>query len=116
MARHVARLDKVARMASMQSRRAWLPSVEPVQSFDELAARPGIALAAPGGSPPALAHPAIAVGPEGGWSEGEIGREIPTVSLANTVLRTETAAVAAGALLVALRAGLVTARCGHASG
>lgn len=58
-----------------------------------------------------LAAPTVLVGPEGGWSDGESdaagGRR---VSLGASVLRTETAAVAAGVLLTALRAGVVMPR------
>ncbi len=47
------------------------------------------------------------MGPEGGWSDDELGAGLPTVGLGPNVLRTETAAVAAGTLLVALRSGLL---------
>ena len=43
---------------------------------------------------------AVAVGPEGGWAPGEWGDERRRVSLGDTVLRSETAAVLAGALCV----------------
>ena len=66
-----------------------------------------MALADPGGRPPSLDYPTVLVGPEGGWSPAERGFGLPTVALGPTVLRTETAAVTAGALLAALRAGLV---------
>jgi 16S rRNA (uracil1498-N3)-methyltransferase len=111
-----ARLTKVARMASMQSRRARLPVIEAVRTFADVANLPDLAIAAPDGGPPSLAHPVLAIGPEGGWSEAEQARGLPSVSLGPTVLRAETAAVVGGALLAALRAGLVTSRCGHRSG
>jgi 16S rRNA (uracil1498-N3)-methyltransferase len=110
------RLTKVARQAAMQSRRSRLPVVEPLRSFAQVVARDGVALADADGSPPSLTWPHIVVGPEGGWSEAERGIEVRRVRLAPTVLRAETAAVAAGALLVALREGLVTASDGHAPG
>ena len=47
------------------------------------------------------------VGPEGGWSEAEEGSGLAKVALGPTVLRSESAAVAAGVLLAALRSGLV---------
>jgi 16S rRNA (uracil1498-N3)-methyltransferase len=105
--RHTERLRRIARQAAMQSRRTWLPSVDDVRPFAELAARPGAAMAAAGGEPPSLRSPFVLVGPEGGWSEEERAAALPTVELGPTVLRAETAAVAAGALLCALRAGLV---------
>ncbi|MEI7744158.1 MAG: 16S rRNA (uracil(1498)-N(3))-methyltransferase [Chloroflexota bacterium] len=42
----------------------------------------------------------IAVGPEGGWSATEREFPGPVVSLGDTVLRAETAAILAGVLLV----------------
>lgn len=105
--RHLARLARLAREAAMQSRRAWLPEVRGVASFAALAARPGAALADPGGAPPSLSTPVVLVGPEGGWSDAELSRGLPQVALGDGVLRAETAAVAAGVLLTALRSGIV---------
>jgi 16S rRNA (uracil1498-N3)-methyltransferase len=102
-----ARLLKVARQAAMQSRRATLPRIEALGSFADLVARAGAALADADGGPPSLSWPTVVVGPEGGWSDAERRNEIPHVRLARTVLRAETAAVAAGAVLVALREHLV---------
>ncbi len=61
----------------------------------------------PGGAPPGLDRPVVAVGPEGGWDDEERARFPGGVGLGPTVLRAETAAVAAGTLLCALRSGLV---------
>ena len=111
-AAQVARLRVVARGAAMQSRRVWLPEVDEVAGFDDAvgALGPGsVALAERGGAPPSLRHPAVLVGPEGGWAPEELDRGLPRVSLGPTVLRAETAAVAAGLLLCAIRAGLVGA-------
>ena len=108
-ARHLERLGKVAREAAMQSRRARLPEVVGVVPF-EAAVGDGsgaVALAEPGGAPPSLDRPVVLVGPEGGWSGDELGADVPRVDLGPTVLRAETAAVAAGVLLCALRARLV---------
>ena len=105
----VARLRRVAREASMQSRRVWLPVVEVVTPFEAMAAEPGAALAHPGGGPPSLEHPVALIGPEGGWDEAELaGSRAVLVGLGPSILRTETAAVVAGTLLCALRAGVVT--------
>jgi 16S rRNA U1498 N3-methylase RsmE len=41
----------------------------------------------------------IAIGPEGGFTESEVGPSTPSLALGRTVLRTETAAVAAGILV-----------------
>lgn len=107
-AKQVGRLARVAREAAMQSRRVWLPSVEGVVPFAEAANwGRGVAMAEPGGASPSPARPVVLVGPEGGWSAEELGAELPRVGLGPTVLRAETAAVAAGVLLSALRAGVV---------
>jgi len=104
------RLRRVAREAAAQSRRAWLPEVaEPTTLAELVAAEPTLALADPGGDPPSLGHPAIAVGPEGGWSQAEQALGLPTVAVADATLRCETAAVAVATVLGALRAGLVAA-------
>lgn len=100
------RLTKVAREAAMQSRRCWLPEVRPLCTFDAVAAVPGAARADRGGGPPALDLPVVLVGPEGGWSERERQAAIPVVTLNDTVLRAETASIAAGVALAGLRAGL----------
>ena len=98
---------KGARAAAAQSRAAHLPVVEPVTDFAAVAARPGACRADRGGAPPTLAHPLVLVGPEGGWDETERAAELPAVGLAGGVLRAELAAIAAGAVLAALRHGLV---------
>ncbi|QXC61553.1 16S rRNA (uracil(1498)-N(3))-methyltransferase [Aquihabitans sp. G128] len=103
----LARLRRVAREAAMQSRRAWLPEVHPVASFAEVAADPRACRADRGGAAPSLDRPLVLTGPEGGWDDAERAFDLPTVALADGVLRAETAAITAGALLVALRAALV---------
>ena len=107
--RAVDRLRRVAREASAQSRRPWLPEVTPVTTVAGLAAQAGgpPCLAHPGGEPPSLAHPLVAVGPEGGWDDQELDRWGGRVGLGPTVLRAETAAVAVGTLLCGLRSDLV---------
>jgi 16S rRNA U1498 N3-methylase RsmE len=49
----------------------------------------------------------VAVGPEGGWDDDELERFRLGLGLGPTVLRAETAAVAAGAVLCGLRSGVV---------
>jgi 16S rRNA (uracil1498-N3)-methyltransferase len=107
--RAVERLRRVAREAAAQCRRPWLPVVDAVTTLPALAgtAAAGVTLAVPGGAPPDLARPVVAVGPEGGWEPDELATG-PAVGLGPTVLRAETAAVVAGALLCALRSGVVT--------
>jgi 16S rRNA (uracil1498-N3)-methyltransferase len=105
--RNVERLRRVAREAAMQSRRNRLPEVTDVLSFAEVAVA-GAALAEAGGTAPSLERPFVLVGPEGGWDHAELACGLPLVDLGPTRLRAETAAVAAGVLLCALRAGLVS--------
>ncbi len=108
-ARATTRLRKVAREAAMQSRRTRLPEVADVMSLESALGALGAssALATPGGAPPTLLRPSVLIGPEGGWAPRELEMAPATVGLGLNVLRTETAAVAAGVLLTALRAGLV---------
>ena len=72
-------------------------------------AEDGLALAVPGGAPLDPSIQSLAVGPEGGWSEAERSLGLPEVGLSDLVLRSETAAVAAGVLLQASRRGTVAA-------
>ena len=111
--RNHTRLVTVAREAAMQSRRTWLPAVEPIATFADLACRSGAALTDRGGRAPTLAHPVLLVGPEGGWSERERGEGLPAVGLGPTVLRAETAAIVAGSALSGLRSALFEAADGH---
>lgn len=103
------RLRAVARAAAMQSHRPTLPTIDAVTDLATAAAIPGAALADRSGRPPSLEHPVLLVGPEGGWAAEERALGLPVVGLGAHVLRAETAAVTAGALLAALRAGLVAA-------
>jgi len=106
-ARGVARLRQVAREAAMQARRSRLPEVAPVTTLAAAAEAlgDGGALCEQGGSEAlSLRRPALLVGPEGGWDEGEAACGLPAVGLGPTTLRAETAAIAAGVLLCGLRA------------
>ena len=100
------RFLRVVREAAMQSRRVRLPVVEQITAGAEVADRPGMALAHPGGRGLQADDRSLMVGPEGGWSASEVaGRDV--VDLGPTVLRAETAAIAVGTLLTALRDGRV---------
>ena len=105
----VDRWRRVAREASVQSRRTRLPLVDDVRAVADVAAEPGAALAHPGGAPPSLDRPVVLIGPEGGWDDAELALVSggARVGLGSHVLRTETAAVVVGTLLCALRAGTV---------
>ncbi|GAC1316695.1 MAG: 16S rRNA (uracil(1498)-N(3))-methyltransferase [Acidimicrobiales bacterium] len=98
-AAQVERLRRVAREASAQARRCHVPRI------DEVTAPPAIAgavLAQFGGRPLGLDRPTVLIGPEGGWSDAEVAAG-ETVTLGGTVLRAETAALAAAVVLCTLR-------------
>lgn len=101
------RLARVAREAGMQSRQVYLPRVEVPRPLAEVLAElvPAVGLAEPGGESPGRSLRALLVGPEGGFTRRELEMCATRVTLGDSVLRTETAAVVAGALLGALRSG-----------
>jgi 16S rRNA (uracil1498-N3)-methyltransferase len=94
--KQLPRLQRIAKEAAMQSRRTWLPEVAPPVRFADAAALPGAAIAEPG-APRLGDHSVVIVGPEGGFAESELAAGLPAVSVADTVLRVETAAVAVAA-------------------
>ena len=102
-ARNVERWRVIVREAAAQAHRPRLPVVHDVTPFDVAVRQPGVTLADPDGDPPSLSTPTIFVGPEGGWAAEERAATGSRTRLARTVLRAETAAVVAGAILVALR-------------
>ncbi len=99
--RQLERLRRVAGEAAMQSRRVWLPEVSgPVAAVAVLA---DAVAAEPGGRALTSDDTTIAVGPEGGWSPAELDAAGEVVTLGDTVLRVETAAVAAAVLMTSRR-------------
>lgn len=105
--RRVQRMRRVARQAVMQSKGVWLVAVDGPVPLSAVTGDDRAALASPGSPPPGPDLATVLVGPEGGWTAEELASAPATVGLGPTVLRTETAAVAAGVLLSALRAGVV---------
>ncbi len=90
------RAERVSLEACRQSRRTWAMHIEgPLPALTVL---PGCVVAEPGGRPVASTDDAIAIGPEGGWSEAELGAARGIVTLGANILRVETAAIAAAAL------------------
>jgi len=102
----VQRWKRVAREAAMQSHRTWLPAIEEIADFRTVINGEPAALAHMGGAALASTHTCILIGPEGGWTEAELDGAA-TVRLGSQVLRADTAAVAAGVLLNALRDRIV---------
>lgn len=103
---------RVAREAAMQSRRVWLPEVAAVAGFGPAVAACGgagaVALAEPGAErlgrqAGALTNFCVFVGPEGGWSPEELSAVPAKFSVGSTILRAETATLAVGVLLCAVR-------------
>jgi 16S rRNA (uracil1498-N3)-methyltransferase len=109
----VGRLRRVAREAAAQSRRARIPAIDPPGRLADLLGAPGLVVAERGAPEPApdaaAAGPGgwmLVVGPEGGFSPAEADALVgaPRVTVGPHVLRAETAAVAAAAVLAARRA------------
>ena len=98
------RWRRVAREAVMQCRRLWLPRVEPLRPFAEIDLQDA-ALAVPTGRTLDDDEDFVLVGPEGGWSDAELAAVPRHVGLGPHVLRAETAAIAAAAVLGARRSG-----------
>lgn len=92
------RLSRIAREASMQSRRVYLPHLTGPKSINELAGD-GFAVAEPGahGNFTGLS---VLIGPEGGFTEEELGLFRDSVDLGQTILRAETAAIVASVIVM----------------
>lgn len=93
------RLLRIAREASMQSRRVFLPHVIGPKPIQELA-RDGFAVAEPGATGN-FSGLSVMIGPEGGFTDEELGLFNDSVDLGPTILRAETAAIVASALVMA---------------
>lgn len=106
---HEQRWRRIAIEACKQSRRPWLPAIDPpARPADLLASLPTIEAEAlfahPGGVPLREVrvpdHVLLLVGPEGGFTDEEVhaaaaaGDDATLVSLGDSILRIETAAVA----------------------
>ncbi|MEQ1703453.1 MAG: RsmE family RNA methyltransferase, partial [Ilumatobacteraceae bacterium] len=94
-AKQLERQQRVAREASSQSRRVWLPRLIGPLPFAEVAGRPDVVAADPSGEPCAIAQGQVTVmiGPEGGLTEQELGMAASICRWGSNILRVETAAV-----------------------
>jgi 16S rRNA (uracil1498-N3)-methyltransferase len=116
--KRLARWQKIALEASQQSRRANLPEIRPIVRFAislDAPANVRLLLDEASGIPPILqCLPAqrklgedvgILLGPEGGWTEEErtlaVNKGWQACSLGETILRAETAGIAAAAVVQA---------------
>jgi len=115
--KRVERWQRIARQASEQSRRASLPEISPpiklneavsvatgirivlAESEEEMSLKQVLRTQGPAG------EATLAFGPEGGWTEPELqlflGAGWIAASLGNTILRAETAAIAATVIALA---------------
>lgn len=109
-ARRVERWRAIAREAAMQSRRTWLPEIAEVTGFEEALASVAGTIADAGGVALDAPRGGTLVGPEGGWTDTERAAAGTRVALGSHIFRADTAAVAAGVLLCALRDGIVRPR------
>lgn len=114
--RNIERLERVAREASMQSRRVRLPTITGVLAADAVLGKSGGTVTAePGGRNLDGSERLVVVGPEGGWSARElqlvetsaVGSASSVISLGSQILRAETASIVAGTLLTHLRNGAI---------
>jgi 16S rRNA (uracil1498-N3)-methyltransferase len=109
----VERWRRIAREAARQCRRATLPVVEDLGPLAVLSGHPGLVVAERGGLPAvALGTPPgdeilVVVGPEGGLADPEVEALKPwaRLNLGPHILRAETAALTAAALLATRRFG-----------
>ena len=105
------RWRRIVREAARQCRRATLPAVEDLAPLATLAGHPGLVVAERGGEPAqGLGSPTgdeilVVIGPEGGLTDAEAADLKPwaRLDLGPHILRAETAALAAAALLAAGR-------------
>jgi 16S rRNA (uracil1498-N3)-methyltransferase len=93
VARHLERARRVADEALRQSRRVWRLQIDGPFGAGEVLGE--YAVAEPGGRPIGVGDVSVAIGPEGGWSAAELAVAGDRVGLGPTILRTETAVIAA---------------------
>jgi 16S rRNA (uracil1498-N3)-methyltransferase len=98
---NIDRFRRISRAAAAQCRRVFLPVIEGPVPLSDVVAGTNVAIAEPGGSSVLDGVTTIVVGPEGGFTEGEVALAGATVDLGPTVLRADTAAVVAATLMVA---------------
>ncbi len=106
----IGRWQRIAEEAARQSGRVGVMAIDPLTRLDKmLAGEPGFfgstaspAVPLAGAIAAAVSPVTILIGPEGGWSDAEIARllaaEWRAVTLGPTVLRIETAAIAAAVI------------------
>lgn len=96
--RHLQRLQRIADEALRQSRGVFRLGIDPPATASEVLG--DFVVAEPGGRRLTRGDTSVAIGPEGGWSSEELEVARDRIDLGPTVLRTETAAIAASTLCV----------------
>ena len=115
--KRVERWQRIARQAAEQSRRALPPEIsQPIKLQDAIIAATGLRIVLAESeentflkdalrTPTPSGEVTLAFGPEGGWTESELkqflGSGWISASLGGTILRAETAAIAATAIALA---------------
>jgi len=95
-AKQMVRLRRIADQSTGQSRQVWRTEIDgPVAAYEVL---PLAAVAVPGAVDVVDIEPMIAIGPEGGWTDDELALSQRRVGLGDSILRVETAAIAATTL------------------
>lgn len=124
----IERWQRLAAESAKQSHRTGVMQIEPLTALKEVlehrSATTGFLSTAAGALPlSSILHPptpplALLVGPEGGWSPEEIARfaerHLTPITLGGTILRVETAAIAAAAVVAALMSS-ASAEASHRS-
>lgn len=103
-ARAIAQLERARRIAGeacRQSRRVWGMAIDGPRPAVEVV--PTCVVAEPAGRALQPGDHAVAIGPEGGWSQDELDAACGSVALGAHILRVETAAIAAAALCASFR-------------
>ncbi|MDB5321361.1 MAG: rsmE [Phycisphaerales bacterium] len=112
----IERWERLAAESAKQSRRAGVMRIDALTPLGDVLARLSgkaayLSTAADAVPLSSILHSSsssltLLVGPEGGWSDGELGqfaeRHLTGITLGGTILRVETAAIAAAAVVAAL--------------
>jgi 16S rRNA (uracil1498-N3)-methyltransferase len=101
-AKQLARMGRIAREAAVQSRRVWLPELRGPVPLADVVAIPGSVVLDPDGSEVfgRTSGNLLVIGPEGGFQPDEISAATHRCRLGTTILRVETAAIAAVSVML----------------